>query len=123
MSIELNTKIYTWRGFNQNGQGLYSEQSGGVPSSFSYLTSKVNTGTGKSDSTVKWNLSIPIVVTSDSTCGCTGDVLRTYYVRVEVTEPAGSSAAERTDVATRIKDLVASPEFQASIMNLTQPSA
>lgn len=121
--ITLNTKQYSWVGFNPNGQGLYAEKSGGVPSSFSYLTSKVNTGTGKADSTVKWNLSIPIVVTSDSSCGCVGDVMRTYYLRIEVTAPSGSSAAERDDLALRISDLVASAEFQASVKGLTQPSS
>lgn len=123
MSITLNSKIYTWTGFNQNAQGVYSERSGGYPSAFSYLTTKVNTGTGKSDSTVKWNLSVPIVATTDSDCSCAGDPLRTSYVRIELQVPAGSSSAERTDLATRVKELVASAEFQASITNLTQPAS
>jgi hypothetical protein len=44
-------------------------------------------------------------------------------VRIEVTLPAGSSSAERTDLSVRIKELVASAEFLASITNLTQPAA
>lgn len=121
--IDLNGKSYTWVGYNQNGQGVFSDRSGGVPSSFSYLTSKVNVGTGKTDSSVKWNLSIPIVTTTDSACACPGDILRTYYVRMEIVEPAGASAAERLDLGERIKDLTASAEFQASVVNLVQPSA
>lgn len=123
MSIVLDSKTYTFSGWNQNQQALYSEKSGGVPSSFSYLTAKVNTGTGKSDSTVKWNLSIPIVATVDSECACAGDVLRTYYVRIEVTEPAGSTLAERENVHDCLTNLVAAPEFQSSIEGLVQPSS
>lgn len=123
MSITLNTKVYNPVGFNQNGQFVYSETSGGTPSSFSYLTAKVVTGTGKADSTVKWNLSLPTVATTDSDCSCAGTVLRTDYVRIEFTEPAGITAAERTDLWTRVKDLVSVAEFQAAVKDLTQPSS
>lgn len=123
MPITLNTKTYDNVGFNQNGQFAYSEKSAGIPSGFSYLTSKVGTGTGKSDSTVKWNLSLPIVATSDSDCSCAGDVLRTSYIRLEITLPAGSQLAERQDLRLRLKDLVASAQFIAAIDNLVQPSA
>ena len=123
MSITLNSKVYDNVGFNQNGQFVYAEKSAGVPSGFSYLTGKVNTGTGKSDSTVKWNLSIPIVATTDSDCACSGDVLRQYYAKIEVTEPAGSTSAERADVRARIASLVAATQWVDSVEDLTQPSS
>lgn len=122
MSISLNSKTYNDVGFNQNGQFVYSEKSSGVPSGFSYLTAKANTGTGKSDSTVKWNLSIPIISATDTDCSCAGEVLRSYYTRIEMTLPAGSSAAERTDLLARIQDLVQTAEFAASVTSLAQPS-
>lgn len=123
MPITLNTKVYNGIGFNPNGQFVYSETSGGTASSFSYLTSRVNAGTGKSDSTVKWNLSIPVTAAVDSDCSCAGDVLRTDYVRIEVTVPAGATAAERTDIWTRVKDLVSAAQFKASIETLSQPAS
>lgn len=123
MPITLNSKVYDNVGFNPQGQFVYSEKSAGVPSGFSYLTAKVNTGTGKSDSVVKWNLSIPIVATTDSSCACIGGVLRTYYVRMEITEPAGATAAERTDVRARIASLIAATQFIGSVVDLTQPSS
>lgn len=123
MPITLNTKVYNGIGFNPNGQFVYSETSGGLASSFSYLTSKVNAGTGKSDSTVKWNLSIPVVATVDSTCSCAGSVLHTDYVRIEVTVPPGATAAERLDIQKRVADLVASAQFKDSILALAQPNA
>lgn len=124
MAITLNTKVYNPVGFNQNGQFVYSETSGGVPSSFSYLTAKVNAGTGKADSTVKWNLSVPVVATVDSDCACAGEVLRTGYVRIEITEPAGCTLAERTDWYLRIKDLTGvATQYASSVKDLTQPSS
>lgn len=60
MSIVLNGKTYNSIGFNANQQSVFKETSAGIASGFSYLTSKVGTGTGKSDSTVKWNLSMPM---------------------------------------------------------------
>ena len=123
MSIVLDGLTYDNVGFNQNGQFVYSEKSAGVPSGFAYLTTKVNTGTGKSDSVVKWNLSRPIVATVDSDCACAGDVLRTYYVKMEITIPAGSTAAERVDLDDQIQALVATSQWIGSVESLTQPSS
>jgi hypothetical protein len=123
MPITLDSLVYDNVGFNQNGQFVYSEKSGGVPSSFAYLTTKVNSGTGKSDSVVKWNLSRPIVATVDSECACAGDVLRTYYVRIEVTLPYGATPAERIDINDQIQSLVNTTQWNASIESLIQPSS
>lgn len=123
MSITLNAKVYNFAGFNSNSQSVYKYTGGGLPSSFSYLTDKVNTGTGKADSTVRWNLSVPHVATEASACACEGSVLGTDYVRIEVSVSPITTAAERTDLWTRVRDLVASTEFKASVESLTQPSA
>ncbi len=123
MPITLDSLVYDNVGFNQNGQFVYSEKSAGVPSGFSYLTTKVNTGTGKADSVVKWNLSKPIVATEDSDCACAGDVLRTYYVKIEVTIPPGSTAAERLDLNDMIQSLTAASQWNASVESLVQPSS
>lgn len=120
MSITLNTKVYSGIGFNQNGQSVLKETSGGYPSAFSYLTDKVNGGTGKNDSTVKWNLSIPVVSTAVDGAVAPGTVLRTYFARIEVQVPASSTAAERDDLYARLLDLVESAQFTASIKQLAQ---
>lgn len=121
-NIVLNSKTYTGIGFDANGVSQWVEQSGGIPSSFSKLTGKVNLGSGKSGSTVKWKFAVPIVAASDSSCACEGDVLRTYYVRIEVDEPAGSQSAERIDVRARIASLIGVTQFVDSIEDLTQPT-
>lgn len=123
MAITLNTKAYAFAGFNANQQSVYKHTGGGLPSSFSYLTTKVNTGTGKADSTARWNLSVPHVAVDASACACPGGVLGTDYIRIETSVSPVTTAGERTDLWTRIRDLVASPEFMASIENLSQASA
>lgn len=123
MSITLNAKVYNFAGFNTNGQSVYKYTGGSFPSSFSYLTDKVNTGTGKADSTVRWNLSVPHVAESSSECACEGTVLGTDYVRIELSVSPITTSAGRTDLWTRVRDLVASPEFKATVESLTQPSA
>jgi hypothetical protein len=123
MSIVLDGLTYDNVGFNQNGQFVYSEKSAGVPSGFSYLTTKVASGTGKADTVVKWNLSKPVVATEDSECACAGTVLRSYYVKIEVTIPPGSTAAERIDINDAIQSLVATTQWNGSIESLIQPSS
>ena len=123
MAITLNTKVYNGTGFNVNQQYVYKETSATYPSGFSYLTAKANTGTGKKSSVVCWNLSLPHVADAASTCACAGDVLGTDYIRIEVDVSAITSAADRLDIWTRLRDLVASTPFKDSITALTQPSA
>lgn len=119
VNIVLNSKTYTDVGFDPNGAKQYLEQSGGVPSSFSKLTDKVNNNTSPTNSSVKWKLAIPIVATSDSSCSCVGDVLRTYYCVIDITIPPGSLAAERTDLLARLVALVGTTQFASSIQTLT----
>ena len=64
-----------------------------------------------------------MVAATDSNCSCAGDLLREIVLDLVVTSDRGSTVAERTDMADRIEDLVASPEFKASIISLIQPSA
>lgn len=124
MPIVLNSKTYNFSGFDPNSVSQYVERSAGVPSGFSLLTGRV-AGSLNGDTTqkIRWWLNLPIIVSEDSECGCAGQLLRTYKVRIEVETPAGSTATERTDLEARITDLVASTEFSASIINLIQPSS
>lgn len=124
MAITLNAKAYNFAGFNQRSQSVYKYTGGGLPSSFSYLTSKVNTENSKAgQSRSEWRLSVPHVAAEASSCACPGTTLGTDYISVQVDISSITSAAERTDLWTRLRDLIASPEFKASIEGLTQPSA
>lgn len=123
MAIVLNTKSYGFSGFNQAGFSAYRNTDASFPSGFSYLTSKVNTGLGGKPSNGKWNLSLPHIATASTACSCEGSVLGTDYVRVDYEFSPATSAADRLDAWTRLRDLVASNEFKASMTGLIQPSA
>jgi hypothetical protein len=121
MSITLNSKVYNWAQFDQNGTSRYVESSAGVPNGFSPLTNKVSNseGTGKSQQ-VKWRLAVPVIATDDSACGCTGEVLETDYVEVVYTLSKTSTLAIRQDLRLRLASLIANGQYIASVDNLAQ---
>lgn len=118
--ITLNTKAYSFSGL-LNGIASFLHRGAGVAASFLTLTGRVRL-TAK-DSIVSWMLRVPVVATEATACACPGDAVRVSHVDISVKLPAGATKAERTDIALQVKDLVASPEFQASIIDLAQPSA
>lgn len=119
----LNGKTYSFAGFNNNGQSVFRNTDADYPSGISFLTSKVNTPTGAKDTAAKWNLSIPHIATASSACSCEGSVLGTDYFSIEGKFSAATSAAGRLDAYERLKSLVATDEFKATFIGLTQPSA
>lgn len=122
MSIVLNGKTYNFIGFDRNGVSQFQETSSGVPGGFGYLTCKVDAG-GK-DPTVKWRLTMPVLATEDSACGCVGTLVRMYRFEDGKTSlPSSGTTLERTDFEQRISDLIATAQYTASIVNLVQPSA
>lgn len=124
MAIVLNTKTYSFRGFlAPNSISSYLETSGGVPSSFSPLTAKVEDGGSKGNTKVRWKLKVPTVETDPSACACPGDVIMDDYVDIVFTFGPKTTLAKRTDVLTRIQQLVLKAEFTASVNDLVQPSA
>lgn len=123
MSITLNSKVYNFAGFDTQSVSNYANRDSGVPSGFSKLTSRVDDGSASSNTKVRWKLKVPVIATESSECACEGALLRDYIADIVVTVPPGSTLAERTDLEARIVDLVASPEFSGSIINLIQPNA
>lgn len=124
MAISLNSKTYNFIGFDRNGVSIYQETSAGVPTGFSYLTCRVFPATKNEAAKVRWRLTMPVVAAEDSECGCAGSILRTYSYdegRIEIAN--SGTLAERTDFGLRLKDLVATTEYQNSMKLLTQPSA
>ena len=125
MAINLNTKSYTFRGI-VNAVSTYLNGTG-LASSFSALTASLRVPVGKPDVKEKirgaWKLSVPVVAEEAGTCACPGDVLRVSDADISFRMAANATLAERTDFALRLKDLTASPEFQASIINLQLPNA
>lgn len=124
MAIVLNSKTYNFIGFDRNGVSVYKETSSGTPTGYSYLTCAVIEGANKQPIKVRWRLTMPVVATVDSSCGCVGSVLRTFYFdegRVEI--PRSSIQAERDDFQARITALTNTTEYKNSVKSLVQPSA
>lgn len=119
MAITLNTKAYGFAGI-ANAVSTYVERSGGIAAAFSNLSASL-----RFDTKVRgvWKLDVPIVATEASSCACPGQVVKLSDVSINFRLDTKLTADERTDFALRVKDLVASPEFQASITNLVLPSA
>lgn len=124
MNFVLNGKTYSSVGFDANGVSVFQESSSGIPGGFSYLSCRVTIAkSGDAPSKVVWRLTMPILASEDSACGCSGNVLRLYrYDDGKITIPAGSLAAERTDFEARLQDLYADAAYTASIVNLVQPN-
>lgn len=116
-NITLNTETYNGTGVT-NGVAQYIERSAGVAAGFSPVTGSVRQD---SKSRVQWKLAQPVVATEASSCSCPGTVIRVMDADIRARLDPGATLAERTDFALRLKDLVASVEFQQSIINLQQP--
>lgn len=119
-NITLNAVVYSSTSRNSNGASTWAALAASIASAIARLTGKVNLPQGKNDGSVKWNLAIPVVASGDTACACDGDILRTYYVRVETNVPRGSTTAERTNVTEQITDLIESSQFRDSLINLIQ---
>lgn len=123
-TITLNGKAYSWAGWNNQSAGSWRYTASGTPTDFSYLTSKVDMGSGgKSASSVKWNLAIPHVAEEATACSCPGGLLGTDRIRIHAEFYPGSTTTERTDILARIRSLVLTDDFANSITGFTQPSS
>lgn len=121
MSIVINSKTYTFDGFDRNGVAVYTERSGGVPTSFSVLTFGIEAGKDTTKITVR--MSVPTVALADSDCSCAGTVQRVSRFTWTLEEPNTGTTAERTDWQARIQALAATAQFSALLINLVKPSA
>lgn len=122
MAITLNTKVYNFAGFVQNISRYWNREAG-YPSGFLALTAKIDDATVSAPFKVRWKLKLPTVASTNDDCTCAGQVINEVFADIVVTVPATSSQAERDAIATSVKDLTATPEFQASVKALAVPSA
>lgn len=122
-TITLNSKAYAWGGFSSQNFASWRFSGGGTVGEFSYLTNKVEAGSSKRASSIRWNLAIPYVATEATACACPGAVLGTDFVKLLVEPSVTSTTASRTDLLARIRSLVLTDEFENSVVNLTQQSS
>lgn len=122
MSLTLNTVVFPFIGFLQGSIATYRNVGSGTANGFKDATAKVEPKNANGDIKVRWKLKLPTVV-SEADCACPGGIVRENFADIVVTVSTSALAAERTNMALSLKDLVASSEFQASITNLQTPSA
>lgn len=117
-NVTLNAVVYTPSGVDQKGTAKWTNRSAGFGNGFSVISESVVTPSTGSVTKELFTLNIPIVATVDGACSCAGDLLRTSTVQISVWIPNSSTAAERLDLWTRIRDLVASTPFVNGVQNL-----
>jgi hypothetical protein len=125
MTISLNSVVYTFRGFTAQAVSTYLNTAVGIARGFKALTCKIDGNVAASNGTVKvrWKLKLPTLATDTTGGAKPGDMLYENFVDIVATVAASASAAERLDLALQLKDLTATPEFQASVKDLIVPSA
>jgi hypothetical protein len=116
-NVTLNSVVYAPAG-TTNGVSSWVNRSGGSGASFSTITEKVTNPSGGQVVRELFTLDIPVVATEDTACVCAGGLLRTSTVQISIWIPQNSTSAERLDLWTRIRDLVASAPFVAGVENL-----
>lgn len=118
-TITLDELSYVGDGYLNPGITQWTERSAGVVAGFSTLRASVKVDTKVRP---KWDLHVPVVATTDSSCACTGAVLRVGDVTISVRMDLGMTVAERTSLADRIADLVQSAQFRASVIDTNLPT-
>lgn len=117
-SVTLNTKVYNPRGTQNSvsSWALVGDTSfGGAESR---LTESVRGPSKDGITRVLFKLTIPKAAETSGSCSCEGDILATAIANIEVVIPARFTAAERTDLRTRIQNLVAHSVFQNAVDSL-----
>lgn len=106
-SVTLNTVVYGPDGAPDQVP-TWTNRDGGILNSFSKLIQRFATGSGGLKLTkINYQIEVPVVATSDSTCSCTGTVLRTSKASISFSLAPDATLAERTDLYLRLKDLIA----------------
>lgn len=122
MSITLATLPFSFSGFIQGTIARFLNKDAGSPLGFRALTAKVDDPGKDGNYKVRWKLKLPTVV-SEASCGCPDGAVNELYADIVVTVPKNCTAAQRTAMATSLKDLAATTEFQSSVTSLMAPSA
>lgn len=116
-SVTLNTVVYSPAGLFA-GVAKWINRSGGILAGFSTLTQKFKDPTTGTQTKIDFNISIPVLATADSACGCAGELIRTNSAVVSFWVASTSTLAERTDLYLRVKDLVATALVSGAVENL-----
>ena len=121
-NVTLNTKVYTPSSYN-NGVAGWLNRDAGVAAGFSPLTQRVYQAPRHKDGSLgAWHsvhkLTVPIVAETDSSCSCSGSVLRESGFDIHGWFAAGATLSERTDLYDRLCSLVLTDQFKETFTKL-----
>lgn len=119
-NLTLNTKVYTGSGLVN---AIYTWMQRTAATFGAWSRASVQIGFTTQKARVNWKLAVPVVAEDATACACPGDVTRLAAADINVRFDPGATTAERTDFALQLKDLVASPDFQASLINFQYPAS
>lgn len=108
-TIVLNSHNYAWANWTPTGLSRFAF-AGAVVSGTSNLT--FGNKTTSKTVTGQAVLSIPVVSTEDSECGCTGTILRQLYTTIRRDCAPNATAAELTEGLARLRSLVLTSQFE-----------
>lgn len=121
-NLTLNSKVYTGRGL-ANLIASWVNMASGLLSAFAQVTGSVKLPQGRdAKANIQWRLKMPIVAEEASACACPGSVVDEIDAYIQVRCSQGVTSAVRTDFALQLKDLVATTDFQSSIISFQQPT-
>lgn len=115
--ITLNTVVYS-SGGTSNGVTAWWNRTAGFAAGFSKLWQTFTQPKTGTQLKLVYQIELPTVATVDTNQFAAGDLMRTSTVQISAFLAEGSTAAERTDLYLRLKDLVASTPFQAAMKDL-----
>jgi hypothetical protein len=121
-AVTLNTVAYAPSGL-RNGIAIWTSRVGGLLAGFSKLTQSYKDPVTGTQTKIDFQISVPVLATADSSCGCAGDLLRTNSASISFWVAASSTLAERTDLYLRVKDLIAASVVTDAVESLNPASS
>lgn len=116
-TLTLNAKAYGANRVDANNVAHWTERSAGVAAGYSPLSLSIVEPRGTKPGRVGFRLEVPVVATSDSTCSCTGTVLRTISFTGYADMAGSSTDAEKTDVLARVIDFMSTTQFTNAFLH------
>lgn len=121
-NLSLNTKTYTGRGL-ANLVATWTNMASGLLAAMARVTGSVRLPVRKDEkANIQWRLRVPVVIEDASACACPGEIVDEIDAYIQVRCTQGISTTVRTDFALQLKDLVATTDFQSSIISFQQPT-
>lgn len=116
-NVTFNTVVYSPGGM-LDGLAVWTNRTSGFGSGFSNFTEKFVQPSKGTQVKMTFSLDVPIVAAADTGYVAAGTLLRRSTIQLSCWVASDSTAAERTDLYNRLKDLVLSAPVSNGVQNL-----